>query len=703
MWHCCMRQQERMTADAQHHDPAVLLQAEHAVARVLAEAPDEASAYPLLLGAIGEPLGWEVGGLWTPDTGDDGALRCAATWPGNEPFERICRGVMLEPGEGLPGRVWASGDAAWIVDVTGDANFPRAASAERAGLRSAFGFPIRGASELLGVIEFLSAERREADDALLATLTSLGGRIGQCVERWRAEERLRESDARKTAILDAAFDCIVTMDSAGNVVEVNPATERTFGYDASEMVGRELAELIIPPALREAHRRGVERFVSTGEARMVGHPVELPAMRADGSQFPTEIAITRPELDGSPLFTGYLRDVTDRRRGEDALRSLAEEQAALRRVATTVASEPARERVFAVVTEELGRLLGADTANMLRYEPAGGGVVLGAWSLRGVPAVPVGTHMPLDSPTVSALVRRSGRPERVDSYEGIGGSTADLLRGFGFRAAVGAPIHLGGRLWGAVMAATVHDRPFPAGAEQRMGNFAELVSLALANAQAREDLAASRARIVEAGDEARRRIERNLHDGAQQRLVGVSLTLRLCETAFADAGPEAKQLLEHAKEELKGALAELRELARGIHPAILTDRGLVAALEMLVARAGLPVELSASLDERLPGPVEAAAFYIVAEALANVAKHADASSARVRAGRAGGHLVLEIADDGVGGAGEDTGSGLRGLADRVDALGGTLELASPPGAGTTLTARIPLRETSGAPGSRTPD
>ena len=173
-----------------------------------------------------------------------------------------------------------------------------------------------------------------------------------------AEDRLRDSEARKTAILNAAFDCIITMDAQGNVVEVNQATERTFGYTASEMVGRELAELIIPPELREPHRRGVERYVATGEAHIVGHPLELPAMRKDGSEFPVEIAITRPEIAGPPLFTGYLRDVTERKRDELALRSLAAEQAALRRVATTVASEADEARVISVVTAEVARLLG---------------------------------------------------------------------------------------------------------------------------------------------------------------------------------------------------------------------------------------------------------------------------------------------------------------------------------------------------------
>ena len=330
-----------------HHDAAMLLHAEHAVARVLVETCDEATAYPRLLSAIGESLGWKVGALWAPADDDAGALRCVETWQGREPFEQASRRTSLAPGEGLPGRVWASGEAAWIADVRADANFPRAPSAARAGLRTAFCFPIRGATDVLGAIEFLASEGREPDHDLLETMTSLGGRIGQCVERWRGEDRLRESDARKTAMLDAAFDCIITMDADGHVVEVNRATERTFGYTADEMVGRELAELIIPPALREPHRHGVAQYVATGEGKLLGHPVELPAMRADGSEFPVEIAITQPQVEGPPQFTGYVRDVTHRKRDEQALRSLAEEQAALRRVATAVASEADQERLFA--------------------------------------------------------------------------------------------------------------------------------------------------------------------------------------------------------------------------------------------------------------------------------------------------------------------------------------------------------------------
>ncbi len=673
----------------QRYEAGVLLGAEHAVSRVLGEVRDEAEAYPRLLAAIGQSLAWDVGAVWTVSASDAAHMRCAELWHAPAPFERAARRTSLAFGEGLPGRVWATTEPAWVEDVVADQNFPRAPSAARAGLRTAFCFPLTGARAVLGAIEFLVRERREPDHELLETMASLGSRIGQSVERWRAEDRLRESDARKSAILDAALDCIVTIDAAGLVVEVNQATERTFGYTASEMIGRDLADLVVPPPLREAHRRGVARYVAIGRPTIAGHPLELPAMRADGSEFPVEIAITRPQVAGPPLFTGYLRDAAERKRHEQALRSLADEQAALRRVATTVASEAEQERVFAVVTEEVGRLLGGQTSNMVRYEPDEAAVVVGAWSTGAARSVPVGTRITLDGPTVAARILRSGRPERLDSYEGVTGSTVELLRRLGFRSAVGAPIALDARLWGAVMVSSLEDEPFPPRSEQRIADFAELVALALANAHAREELAASRARIVQAGDAERRRIERNLHDGAQQRLVSLLLTLRLCDAKLARDDPDAPELLRRAIAELSDALAELRELARGIHPAILTDRGLVPALELLAGRTSIPVAISVTGDLRLPRPVEAAAYYLVAEALTNTTKHARASAARVHVAREQGDVLIEVSDDGVGGADGGTGSGLRGLADRVEALGGRLELTSAPGAGTTLRARIP--------------
>jgi PAS domain S-box-containing protein len=683
-----------MSTQAHPHDALVLLRTEHAVVRVLAEASDEVQAYAKLLPAIGESLGWELGALWEalPETG---GMRCVQTWRAPhvaaDEFEQLSRNTRLKPGEGLPGRVLATRGPAWIADVRVDPNFPRALAAGRAGLHSAFCFPVRGSGGVLAAMEFFAEERREPDDVLLETVASLGHQIGQYVERRRAEQLVRESEARKSAILNAAFDCVITMNHEGRVVEVNYAAEQTFGYTANEMIGRELAELVIPPAQREAHRRGLAHYLKTGEGPVVGRRIEMTGMRHDGSEFPVELAITRPQVTGPPLFTGYLRDVTERNAAERGLRSLAEEQAALRRVATVVASEPDQQRVFAVVTEEVARLLRSETANIIRYDSETSATVMSGWSAPGVQTVPAGETVPLDSDTVATKILRSGRPERVDSYEGLTGDLVRRLRGMGFRSAVGAPIKLGGRLWGATLLSTHREHPYPRDAEERVAAFTELVAQALANAEAREQLAASRARLVLAADAERRRLERNLHDGAQQRLVGVLLSLRLAERKLASDPAQACELLERGGDELAEALEELRELAQGLHPAILTHHGLGSALQVLAARCPVPVELAAEVGEEMPEAIEAAVYYVAAETLTNVAKHANASSVRVRVSQADGRAVVEVTDDGRGGAERDGGSGLRGLADRVEALGGRLEVASPVGAGTAVRAAIPYR------------
>jgi PAS domain S-box-containing protein len=679
-----------MPTVAQRSDVAMLLRTEHAVARVLASLAGEEDAYPQLLEAIGTALAWDFGALWVPAEPDGTVLRCKRTWQAmslpDDAFARASEAVSMPMGQGLPGEVWQSGRPAWIVEAKEHPRpLPRAREAAQAGLISAFAFPIRGSGDVLGVMEFFATTERAPDEELLATMTSLGSQIGQFVERCRATRALTESDARKSAILNAAFDCIVTMDGEGNIVEVNEATERTFGYSAEEMIGRELAELMIPPDLRDAHRRGLRRYMETGASRMVGHPVELDAMRADGSRFPVELAVTRPELPGPALFCGYLRDVTERRENERALQRMADEQAALRRVATAVAAEIEPERLFGLVAEEVGRALGARIANIIRFNGDGTAMTMAGWS-DGLDTLPAGTEIPLDGNTLAPRIWRTGRPARYDSLDGLEGALADALRERGIRAAVGAPVSLGGTLWGAVIISSMGE-PFAPGAEQHVANFADLASQALANAQAREQLAASRARIVEAGDAERRRLERNLHDGAQQRLIATSLNVRLAARRAQD--PQLRALLEGAGDELALALEELRELARGLHPAILSDHGLLAAIDALAQRAPLPVEVDVAL-ERLPAPVEAAAYYVVAESLTNVAKYAKASRARVRVHRFGELAFVEVADDGVGGADERGGSGLRGLVDRVEALGGRLSVASPVGAGTTVRAELPV-------------
>jgi PAS domain S-box-containing protein len=624
-------------------DTAVLLRVEHAVVRVLASARTEDAVWPELLAAIGGELGWDGAALWL--TGEPPVR--AATWQAPPPESE------------LAARVLADGRPAWTD--------------------GALAVPVPD----VGVLELWTASGHGADPELLATVSDLGLQIAQFAERCRADAAVRAADARKSAILNAAFDCIITMDHEGRVVEANAAAERTFGYSSAELVGHELAALIIPPSLRELHRNGLERFVESGRSKVTGHRLEALGMRADGSEFPIELIVTRPELPGPPVFCGYLRDVTEQRERERALRKLADEQAALRRVATAVAAETDPASVFGLVTEEVGRMLGAETANMLRYDGDRFATVVGEWSRADVPAVPVGETVEMDGNTAAARVWQSRAPSRVDDYGEVEGELAAKLRGLGFKSAVAAPIVLGG-LWGAVVVSSVGEA-FPPGAEQRIADFAELAAQALANAQSRQDLAASRARIVQAGDAERRRLERNLHDGAQQRLVSLALMLRMASRRHAQ-DPE----LEQAAEELSRALEELRELARGIHPAVLTERGLEPALVALAARAPLPVELEVAA-ERLPEPVEAAAYYLVAEALTNVAKYAHANEVRVHVARENGQASIEVADDGVGGAHASGGSGLRGLSDRVEALGGRLELDSPTGAGTRLRAEIPCR------------
>ena len=373
---------------------------------------------------------------------------------------------------------------------------------------------------------------------------------------------------------------------------------------------------------------------------------------------------------------------------EGSQRALADEHAALRRVATLVASAAPPSRVFEQVTKEVALLLGVSGASIVRYESPGTAMVVGGWSDDGSLRLPVSSTIDLDGDTVVAKVLRTGSPQRA-VYEDAGGTLAAKLQSAGYRAAVAAPVSVGGRLWGAVAAGTRSADPLPDGDEQRLCDFAELVAQALANADAHEQLAASRARIVEAGDAERRRLERNLHDGAQQRLVSVAVDLRVVGAILEKDPPAAREHLSAAQDQLAQGLDDLRELARGIHPAVLTDRGLGPALEALAMRAPVPVEIMELPDERLAGPVEAAAYYVVAEAITNVAKYAHASHASVSVRRSNGRASVTVVDDGVGGADPALGTGLRGLADRVAALDGHLDVESPPARGTRISAEIP--------------
>jgi signal transduction histidine kinase len=370
------------------------------------------------------------------------------------------------------------------------------------------------------------------------------------------------------------------------------------------------------------------------------------------------------------------------------LRSFADEQAALRRVATLVAQAAPPTEVFAAVTEEAGRLLNADFATMNRYGPDDTVTVIASWSSSG-DAFPIGAESRLDGRNMQTMISQTGRPARIDDYAVASGAIAVATRMHGLCAGVGVPVSVEGRLWGVMMVGS-RAGPLPAGTEAQLAGFTELAATAIANAEAQAALTASRARIVATADATRRRIERNLHDGAQQHLVSLALDLRAAEaTAPPGTGDLVKQL-DRVATGLDGVLDELREIASGLHPAILADGGLKPALKTLARRSAIPVCLDISVEGRLPEPVETAAYYTVAEALTNAAKHARATAVDIQVAENDGILHLRVRDDGQGGADFSHGSGLLGLKDRAEALGGRLLLHSPSGAGTNLEITLPL-------------
>jgi PAS domain S-box-containing protein len=363
---------------------------------------------------------------------------------------------------------------------------------------------------------------------------------------------------------------------------------------------------------------------------------------------------------------------------------LADEQAALRRVATLVAQGPAPAAVFDAVTAEVAELLDASAVTLARYSDDELTVV----ATRGVSYVQVGDRYPTRGVNVTSTVARTGRTARLDDYTDASGEIGEYARATGVRSVVAAPVVIDGRTWGVLAVIWTDRGPPPEDTEDRLAGFAELLDTAIANADSRDELTASRARVLAAGDEARRRVVRDLHDGAQQRLVHTVVTLKLAKQALPGDLDGGLALVGEALGTAERATEELRELAHGILPSMLTLGGLRAGIAAFVSRLALPVEAGVAAD-RLPPGIEASAYFIVAEALTNVVKHARANRATVRAVVEDEVLELEVTDDGVGGVNPE-GHGLLGIADRVDALGGRLRIASADGGGTVVTASLPL-------------
>jgi len=371
------------------------------------------------------------------------------------------------------------------------------------------------------------------------------------------------------------------------------------------------------------------------------------------------------------------------------LERLAEEQAALRRVATLVAGDVAPTSLLAVVAEEVARVVNVWSVSIARYETDGTATELASFSEQGE-LFSVGTHWSLEGTNVLAAVHESGRPARIDDYSRPEGMIAESVRRLGIHSTVGIPISVAGRLWGAMVVSSAELEPLPETTEVRLADFTELVATAIANAESRAELDASRARIVATADATRQRIERDLHDGVQQQLVSLALELRATHASVPPELGELRAELSRAVERQKSVLEGLREIARGIHPAILVEGGLGPALKTLARRSIVPVELESRVETRLPERVEVAAYYVVSEALANAAKYARASVVHVDVELHDDMLAVSVRDDGEGGADPARGSGLLGLKDRAEAIGGTLSLQSPPGAGTSLYVELPL-------------
>jgi signal transduction histidine kinase len=430
---------------------------------------------------------------------------------------------------------------------------------------------------------------------------------------------------------------------------------------------------------------------STGIRSTVGVPIVVA-----GRLWGTIVGSTTepdplPEDTASRLadFTELLATAIENAEPREALERLVDEQAALRRVATLVAHGVRPDEIFAAVSDEVGRLVGTDSAAVVRFDDDAPGIVFVGVASNMSDAFPLGARWVFEDGMASAEVYRTGRSARggARDWSTVEGPVGETHHRLGIVSTVASPIVVEGRRWGAMTVQS--QQPLPLDTEERLEKFTELVATAIANADSKSELAASRRRIVAASDEARRRIERDLHDGTQQRLV----TLMLQLAAVREAAPTGEVLiaeLSRVECELASALDELREMSRGIHPSILSEGGLDPALRALARRSTIPVALDVTTKRRLAEPIEAAAYFVASEALANATKHAQASRIDVSLAPRDGVLLLSIRDDGVGGADSGQGSGLVGLHDRVEALGGTIRIESPPGAGTLLVVALPL-------------
>jgi len=504
------------------------------------------------------------------------------------------------------------------------------------------------------------------------------------------------------ALAETGVGMVCVLDRSGRIVVFDEGCERSTGFRASDVVGRDALDVVIPPDEADAFRRFLEDVWETGHSSpQVGHWLTRDGDRRLISW--SNRPIVSPDGRVDQLFTVGI-DLTERERANAELQAvheelarrlyefeqLAEEQSRLRKVALLVAGEAPPAVIFDAVAGEIARLLGVEAATVVRYENDETALVVGRFGSVDSPGFATGSRIELRDDSAVSRVFRTGVPARVERYDDLDGGVSQRMRAQGYRTAAAAPVTVAGRLWGAVVVVAVDaDALSPDATERRLAAFAQIVSLALASADAREQLLASRKRLVQVADEERRRLERDLHDGAQQRLVTLAQRLYLAQKYLSGDTDAATEQLDICVVEVREAIDDLRRLAQGLHPPVLREAGLRPALWALAGRSHVPVTLGDFEDDRYPAEIEVAAYFLVSEALANVAKHAGAESARIDVKRAGSCLVVQITDDGRGGANPARGSGISGLVDRVEAVGGSLAITST-NAGTTLRAEFPV-------------
>jgi GAF domain-containing protein len=634
-------------------------------------------------------------------------------------------------GKNLGTIVFETGRPARVDHYSDTSSGPLGSAVHNAGIRSSVATPIIVEGRLWGVIAAGSTlhQRLPADtEARLGSFTELlatavanaesRAELARLAEEQAALRRLATLVARGTAseeVFAAVTDEVVRVlpvdlarmgryepDGTVTFVAASGATTGVFpvgvpflleGRNVSTVVAQTGRAARIDNYADASGPIGVA-FRESGFRSSVGTPITVEGRVWGVMLVGSGLAGPMPADTEERLaqFTELLATAVANAESRVGLARLAEEQAALRRVATLVARGVPPEKLFAAVVEAIGRLLPVDLANMCRYEPDRTQTFVATWGRPGK-RFPLGSRWPLGGKNLGTLVFESGRPARIENYAHASGPVNVIAREVDLRSAVGTPIFVEGCLWGMIGVGSSQERPLPPDTEARLASFTELVATAIANAESHAALAASRARIVAAADESRRRIERDLHDGAQQRLVHAVIVLKLALRALSDGDAGTSELVAEALRHAEQANAELRELAHGILPAALTRGGLRGGVEALVSRFSLPVSVEMTV-ERLPAGVEATAYFVISEALTNVVKHARASAAAVTAQVRRGHLRVEIRDDGIGGARGGVGGvgGLGGLEDRVSALNGRLVLESPSGAGTRVCALLPVSD-----------